>query len=129
MIFEYCKIFLGNIHYTKRITHFVEKDKFFPKINDCTIEHALEQFDKGMKIDTSNMEKTNSKDYVLEKEEPKTTFDGEDQEDIAIKNLKTKFRVTIEPTLFLGLCTYSASNLDHPKFVLECLDFGFCIKS
>ena len=78
-----------------------------------------------MKIDT-NMEKTNSKDPVLEKD-PKTTFDGEDQEDIAIKNLKTKFRVTIEPTLFLGLCTYSASNLDHPKFVLDCLDFGFCI--
>ena len=71
-----------------------------------------------MKIDTTNMEKTNLKDCVLENEEPKTTFDGEDQEDIAIKNLKTKFRVTIEPTLFLGLCTYSTSNLDHPKFVL-----------
>lgn len=81
-----------------------------------------------MKIDTTNMEKTNSKDFVLENE-AKTTFDGEDQEDIAIKNLKTKFRVTIEPTLFLGLCTYSTSNLDHPKFVLDGLDFGFCIKS
>ena len=53
------------------------------------------------------MEKTNSKDDILEKEPGKATFEGEDQEDIAIKNLKTKFRVTIEPALFLGLCTYS----------------------
>ena len=71
-----------------------------------------------MKIDT-NMEKTNSKDPVLEKD-PKTTFDGEDQEDIAIKNLKTKFRITIEPALFLGLCTYSVSNLKIQIFTTGC---------